>query len=380
MPARFRSRDMRQTVIGTYRNYATGSSTQDSFLTGATEECSDHVGNRLVVNPLDIQYIDRTFPVLYGKRYSGLGVLQREFIGYPVGNRRIVPDPRSKFPQYSTLQLNNLAWQILAQTNPSRSHVNVPAFLGELRDVPKLVKDWGGGLLRKIAKGNITYKFGIAPMVSDLRKLVKFSDSVNQRMRMLKKLRDGKTIRKRVSLGTAEMSDPISRELIHSNGAFLYGGFQPFYAMKAWGTAEWKLLPDTDLPMMNEDELKKLATRLSLGISTRGALEAAWELTPWSWFIDWFSNVGDVLAATNNTVPCTWGRVAVMRHSECRVHVTEDPVGSDTWPTYSGWYKLVRRRKERWSASPTIPVPLPYLPFLDKGQLSILLSLAALRR
>jgi hypothetical protein len=320
------------------------------------------------------------YPTLYGKRFSGLGVLEREFIGYPVGNRRIVPDPRSKFPQYNVVQLNQLAWEILARTNPSRSHVNVPAFLGELKDVPMLVKGWGDGILRNIAKGNITWRFGVRPMIGDLRKMCDFARATNDRMNWLRKLRDGKTLRKRVSLATAGSSDATSRELIHSNGAILYGLFQVSYAMKAWGTAEWKLLPNTDIPKMSNDELEKFARRLTWGITTRGALEAAWELTPWSWFVDWFAGVGNMMAATNNSVPCTWGRVAVMRLSESRLKADKDPVGSDTWPTFSGWYDVRRTRKERWNASPTIPVPLPYLPVLTGGQLSILASLAALRR
>jgi hypothetical protein len=350
------------------------------MVVGVEETCKDHVGNFTVVNPLDIEYYDRVFPVLNGKRYSGLGVLQREFIGFPIGYRPAVPDPRNVFPELTLLQLNQLAWEVLARTNPSRSHVNVPAALGELRDIPQLVKGWGGGLLKKIAKGNISWRFGVKPMIGDIKKLMNFAGAVEQRMRYLRKLRDGKTIRKRVNLSTATSSSASSNLLLHSNGATLRGDVQTYYAAKAWGTAEWKLQPDADLPTLDDAELKKLAQRLALGISTRGALEAAWELTPWSWFVDWFSNVGDIMAATNNTVPCTWGRVAVMRHSESRMSVTHNPTGSDTWPTYEGWYRLHRRRKERWNASPVIPVPLPYLPLLDKGQLSILLSLAALRR
>jgi hypothetical protein len=128
------------------------------------------------------------------------------------------------------------------------------------------------------------------------------------------------------------------------------------------------------------DEMRNFARRLSAGITNHGALETAWELTPWSWFIDWFSNVGDIVAATNNTVGCSWGRIAFMRTTKTWCDYEFDPSGSSSWVTFNGWYDVDWTRKERHSVFPIVPVPLPSLPAIDGRKLSILLSLAALRR
>jgi hypothetical protein len=139
-------------------------------------------------------------------------------------------------------------------------------------------------------------------------------------------------------------------------------------------------LPDSELPNLSDDEIGKLARRLETGFTSFGALETAWELLPWSWFVDWFSNVGEILAATNNTVGCTWGRIAIMRLTRVSYKYDFDPTGSDVWPVFSGWYNQHTTCKERFVGIPVIPVPLPRLPIIDGRKFSILLSLAALRR
>jgi hypothetical protein len=357
----------------------TWNSTVACAVVGEVDQLQGFKGDRTVVNPLSILKIVKEVPFLGGQRVTA-GVVDREFIGYPIGNYATnVPDPRNFFGSMSNARRNELAWTILSKTNPSRPHVNVPAAIGELRDLPSLVKDWGGGLLRKAAKGNLSWRFALAPMLSDLRKLSDFTRAVNKRIRYLKKLRDGKTLRTRCNLGTSLQSTTPSRMLIHSQGATLYAFRHATNTEQLWGTAEWKLLPDTILPK-GDDELGNLARRLAGGITSHGALETLWELTPWSWFVDWFSNVGEILAATNNTVGCTWGRIAIMRMTTGQYTYDFDPTGSSTWPTFSGWYNQKTTGKERFVGIPVVPVPLPRLPLIDGGKFSILLSLAALRR
>lgn len=382
MAIELKQRDLRVTVGGALKYYLpTPSQVLGTVAVGVQDLCQGFNGNREGANALSIYHITRELPFLYGKRYTSGGVLEREFIGYPIGNAAsVVFDPRSTFGVPSTATLNNDAWEILAKTNPSRPHVSVPQVLGELRDLPKLVKGYGDGIIRGAARGNLSWRFGIAPMISDVRKLANFTQAANKRLADLRKLRDGKTLRRRCNLGTGLVDSGPTRMLIHSSGALLYAFRRLVTTYNKWGSAEWKLLPNSNLPNLSEADLTKFNNRVAAGFTTHGALETAWELVPWSWFVDWFSNVGDMIAATNNTVGCTWGRICVMRTSECRTTFDFDPTGSDTWPIFSGWYNCRFQRKERWPTSPIVPVPLPSLPILDNGQWSILLSLAALRR
>jgi hypothetical protein len=377
-----KQRDLRVAVTGTLKYYVPSPSSSTSTANvGVQDSCLSEYNKREDANPLSIYHIEKQIPFLNGQRFSSGGVLEREFIGYPIGNHTdAIPDPRTYFGTPSNAQLIEDAWTILSKTNPSQPHVSVPTALGELKDLPSLVKGWGDGLLKAAAKGNLSWRWAVKPMISDVRKLADFVNAANKRLAELRKLRDGKTLKKRCSLGTSTANDTRTRILIHSNGAALYGQRQNFHTYTKWGSCEWKLSPDSILPSLSDADLRRFNKRVMLGITSHGVLETAWELCPWSWFIDWFSNVGDLISATNNTVGCTWGRICVMRHSKSWRTYDFDPAGSATWPTFSGWYKLQMERKERWPTIPAVPFPLPSLPLLDGGKLSILLSLAALRR
>jgi len=383
MVLRTRSRDLRITECGSYKNYAIppGTSVLRCKTHGVTEENADTVGDRLLANRLQISKVDTHFPSLNGQQFNipGNGALLREFISFPVGFKPGPPDPRTKFPLYSIPELSNLAWEILAQTNPSSPHVNIPQFIGEMKDLPSLVKGWGQNLLKKAAKGYISWRWAVRPMVKDLANLSKFALATNRRLEELKRLRDGKTLRRRCGLGKFVIETAPVNVILHSEGALINGQRTISYTAKVWGSAEWKLLPDTEIPSMSNDQLYELANNNAAGLNSHGALAALWELAPWSWFVDWFSQVGTMLNATNNSVPLTWNRICVMRTCETHVKYDRIPAGSATWPTFDGWYREHWTRKERYPTFPIIPVPLPYLPILDDGKLSILLALAALR-
>jgi hypothetical protein len=216
-------------------------------------------------------------------------------------------------------------------------------------------------------------------MIGDLKKLLKFVKAVDERIIHLMRLRDGQTLRRRCHLGKTTVKPAPSYVILHSEGAVLKGWRQVTYTSEVWGTAQWKLDPSSNLPQLGYGPLKDLARRLALGITSHEALSVAWELTPWSWLADWFGDLGDVIAATNNTVPLTWEKVCLMRTRIGKSDYVLDKSASATWPTFKGWYVEDYTRKERQIVFPITPVPIPFLPILDGGKLSILASLAALR-
>lgn len=375
--------DSRATVIGSLKTYnldGTVSTGLHSQLMGSVDALQGFKYNGPGVNPVKIEHYTVESPLLNGQWRDSDGRLRYEFIGCPPAHSATVADPSAHFGSISNATKNQMAWEILAKTNPSRPHVSVPQFVGELKDIPQLVKGYGDGLLKAVASGNLSYKFAIKPMIGDVQKLCKFTEAVDKRFRYLRKLRDGKTLRTRCNLGTQFSETNDGRFSFQSQAALLYTKRRSYYTSEMWGSAEYKLKPDSVLHQQDMSEMRSFARRLSAGITTHGALETAWELTPWSWFVDWFSNVGDMIAATNNTVGCTWGRLALMRTTEVRRVYEFDPVGSANWVTFDGWYKARWQCKERHSVFPVVPIPLPSLPAIDGGKLSILLSLAALRR
>jgi len=276
-----------------------------------------------------------------------------------------------------------MAWEILSKTNPSVPHVSVPTFVGELKDLPGLVKGYGDTLLKSAANGYLSWRWAIKPMISDLRKLYSFMKAVDDRIIMLMKLRAGETLRKRCSLGTTD--GPIDSPATYFMESRLEGGLDATaYATKhskAWGSCSWKLLPDSVLPTLGYGKISELAKELTFGFTSHELLAAAWELTPWSWLADWFGNTGDIIAATNNSVGCTWKDICYMRSTITDV-VVENWTG-DPWmlAAIRGQSCIVQwRRKERYVCFPAVPFPFPQLPILTNGQWSILAALAAQRR
>jgi hypothetical protein len=234
--------------------------------------------------------------------------------------------------------------------------------------------------LKHVADANLSWRWGIAPLISDLRKMVKFCTSMQNRMKELANLRDGKTIQKRCSLGTYKIVKTREHKYLHSGGYGLEGWSQRVYTAKVWGSAEWKLLPNAAILAKDGAELEAFAAQLALGYTSHEAAAVLWEITPWSWLADWFANFDDIIAATNNALPCTWGRICVMRTSVGENHVAVDnSFANSTWATLSGSWRLQQIRKERIPVYPVIPFPLPHLPVVSAGKWSILASLAILR-
>jgi hypothetical protein len=402
---------------------------------GAWETNDDYIGNFTVVNPLSITKMEQFYPTLGGTRLAvGTGVKLREFTQFPLGYKPGPSDPRVAFPAWSPLTMSALATEILAGTNPSVPSVSVPSFVGELKDLPGLVSGWAKSIMdparwgkfrrkmRKrgadpdlldyitegalpldisIASSNLLGQWVIRPMISDIQKMWNFQEAVDKRLQELFALRDKKTVRKRIRLHQNQTIVGPTNVILHSEGTVINGTRTITYDEKSWGTAQWKMGPDVILPRYQgrfQDlaiRRKILKTRLdqlgynsllqkawdgASGLTSHEVLATAWELTPWSWFIDWFSNVGDLIAATNNTFDLMWSNLALMRTSSSRTAYTVTLPLTDSWVVFdkNAFHYESFVRKERYPVVPFNPFPLPSLPILDGRKWSILASLARL--
>jgi len=374
---RHREQDLRYLKIGTYVSPIGPTTFYRQALEGFRRVCDDVIGGYPAPQDFSLMESFSFYPTLncFGNN--------RTWTDCPVGYQPAVPDPRTFYPALTGLDRNAKAWEILAKTNPSKPHVSLPTFVGELKDLPGLVKGYGDNLLKNVANGYLSWRWAVKPMISDLRKLFNFVKAVDDRTIMLMRLRAGATLRRRVQLGSSvDLASPQVNLHVHSEGCAVRGTFQARYAYKAWGSAQWKLLPESVLPQLGFGPLREKAVNLTLGLTSHEALAAAWELTPWSWLADWFANTGDLIAATNNSVGCTWQNVCYMRTSEATLNCVYNTALSDGFAITglrNQQYNLRMLRKERYVCFPVIPVPVPQLPILTSGQWSILAALAAQR-
>lgn len=377
MTSRRRTYDARIEVNGTYQA-PTGQIFGCTAWRGLTGICDDTEGQFDQNNLFDMEHSECYFPTLDGVEYRSDGTVLRKFVNYPIGFRPSPPTIASKFPLPSPTDQLNFAATTAARTNVSTPVVDVPTNIGELRDLPMLVKDWGGNLLRKVAKGNISWQFALRPMISDAMKLFQFAETAYKRFLYLNRLLSGKFVKRRCRLGeSVATTEAVSRTTVHSEGAIVTAYRDLFYAYEAWSTIRWKAY---GLQFMPKDISSQydLSKRLYYGITCYNALRTAWELTPWSWLVDWFFDIGTWINANNNTVPVEPSNYCYMRKSTSW-SVYREAV-KPSWVTLSGVYQ--EREVIKYRVCPTLVIttpPFPTLPALSGRQWSILGSLAALK-
>lgn len=270
---------------------------------------------------------------------------------------------------------NDVYFATLGQrlTNPSAPTVDLPVFVAEMREIPSLLAIHGRDLIRKSTSANLALQFGWKPLLSDLASMINIAEFANRRAKRLTKLRDTGSLRSTLSLGTY-VNTQTKKETVESFVNTLTRNIRRETVERVSAYVCWT--PDGDFPM-TEREMIALARRATVGLTADAA--TAWELIPWSWFADYFSNVGSFLMANRNIVRASVnGPIQIMRH---QITVTTDPDSppvwsGEPWMLYKQPIKAVHETKSRRQAVASITA---HLPFLNETQVSILGSLALSR-
>ena len=342
----------------------------------------DYHGSPLVNSPLDIK--KGRFPAIHVSGTRSDAIWTYTITHSPViqGVYNVAKAPWNT-PALTQAPLSEatLAAKAIANVNPNRPSIDLLVSIAELRELPELLRDAGRILLgsnrklRHAAKANLVAQFGIAPLYSDIKKLLKFTELVSKREYHLHRLQT-KGARFKRSLGDESWSGS-------SNGYTCFSprvdvsGFSKinlsvnatrdyWYTVNAHLTGSW-----------SERELQTLAWRTALGLDTISA-SSLWELLPWSWLIDWFSNTGDILAAYRTGIPWTWSNLCVMHRttyyttgqfSPLKAGLTVDLQNPNGKATV----------KVRYTPLLVWTLPEFSVPYLTGSQWSILASLTALR-
>jgi len=198
----------------------------------------------------------------------------------------------------------------IARTIPTNPVAGAAQFLGELREgIPTLpgssyVNRGGPGGL---ADEYINVEFGIKPILGDLRK---FGEAVRTGSTVLDQLeRDsGRLVRRRYSF--PEVREVQEPEVLSSN--ISYGSpplrtASPSAYLQTSGrltrqrttiTRYWFSGAYTYYYERGDSaraKLRRTEQDLAKLFGARVTPELLWELTPWSWLVDWSSNMGDVI-------------------------------------------------------------------------------------
>lgn len=201
-------------------------------------------------------------------------------------------------------------WKKFQPLNPK---VSTTQFIGELRDLPHLVSGLfrKAGFFRTLGEEYLRYEFGWKPFVQDLKSFFELYFSFNERYEQL--VRDnGKPVRRKGAIfsdiDTSSTPLEISGAGVDWNTPVLqtwcYGGSSGFTSsrsttttveQKYWFSAAFRYY----LAPMGSTRFNEQIARIIYGVDF--SPRVAYELLPWSWLLDWATNVGDNISNFTET-------------------------------------------------------------------------------
>lgn len=237
-------------------------------------------------------------------------------------------------PAHIGLQMipEDIAATAYSRMKPTEPEFSVLNSLYELRELPSLlhlrVKN-----AKDLAGLHLNGQFGWLATLADIRKFVNAQQRAQKRLSQL--LRDnGRPVRRRLTL-----RDEVSDESVETGelwGYFLPGDPSPYFCSsppttetvrytrdKIWASAQFRYwLPDGPRDILWK---RAMMARLFGAMPTP---QVVYNMIPWSWLVDWFSNLGDVIANLDAGVAdrLAADRFYVMRSKE-RVHWANRKIG-----------------------------------------------------
>lgn len=224
----------------------------------------------------------------------------------------------------------------------------------------------GLNVAQEAASATLAYQFGWKPLLDDLNKLTGFGEAVNKTINNINKAGSAGGLKRRMKLGS-DSDTSEGTTTVHSTwGIVISPKYIDTKSYERWATIRWNL---TDASQIGKRADWTSAMRVTLGLNKGNIPIQVWKAMPWSWMIDWFAGVSDVLQANHNSVFYTPSMLNIMQHS-----ISERRFMASSF-NFPGLTKKVEW-KERWiDSAPSASVQLR-VPYLDSFKLSILSSLA----
>lgn len=238
----------------------------------------------------------------------------RRFLGYQSDwtNVRFVPSSVTKFAVPGLIELPSWAteqsevaphfakgWKRARPGNPA---VEAGQWLAELRDLPSIPLRAIArlGWFRGLGSEYLNVHFGWKPFVKDLIGMYETYRDLNKLLSQLVK-DNGRGVRRRRKLGdTTDTSSVVTNSSTLaafmpaiSNGALMANSVltvETTTRERIWFAGRFRYY----VPDIGSDQWTRRASLALFGLNPTPSL--LWEVLPWSWLVDWFSNVGDVVS------------------------------------------------------------------------------------
>ncbi|DAD51880.1 TPA_asm: maturation protein, partial [ssRNA phage Gerhypos.1_24] len=179
--------------------------------------------------------------------------------------------------------LGDQAFEALIPQIPQE--VSLPNFLYELRELADLIPKIEDSLIKSAAGGYLTYSFGYAPLIGDLRKLANLAETVAARLQYLRDTWGRET---RLSFeSTWETTAPDT--VVYNFGEVYTYRRLSFKGIFRAGGYLFHMLEDLD---------SKIGTLRGLvgALGFNNPLGVLWEAIPFSFVVDWFTRIGNAIS------------------------------------------------------------------------------------
>lgn len=348
------------------------------------ESCDDVVGNFLGQNPFDlVKHELKSFCSVDGR------ISRTLYIDYPSGyDQAPVHQP---IPESSLKGGLKDATAMIASHAPNQEHVSIPNFIYELKDYPSMLKHaWrramelhrvsGAFTMRQVMKylrsgrsrGEdwLNYKFGWDPLYRDIEDLLEMQKWLDKRMKTFAQFKKRGFIRKRSWLGNQQAVVAGTMNAFRGENGLV----TTTASSQHWVVSRWKVTDPFvfEQPLVNQKEFWKQSLGLDFNVI------ALWNALPWSWMVDWFSNVGALISIKRNRFGVDFD--SAVRMTETTYDSTMVPSGAWTGVSTSGTSRYVSTYKKRRTFAPSIFRSDLGLNYLTDSQLTTLASLAVTRR
>jgi len=248
-------------------------------------------------------------PTLYGiKQYSG-----------PLVPNAGGSSPWGTYPavvRLSQTEIADYGSRAISATAPTAPKANLATFLGEAREsLPSVA---GLSVLKDRAQGFKAYgseylnvQFGWKPFVSDIRKMVQALQNSSAILHQFER-DSGRVVRRRYGFPDVTTSSFIENANNYADCLSGLGGSagddflttanrtrlvsrEDTMVQKTWFSGAFQYaLPISDDVVSKLEGFEARANHL---LGTRLTPEVLWELTPWSWLLDWVGTIGQSISA-----------------------------------------------------------------------------------
>lgn len=191
----------------------------------------------------------------------------------------------------------------IARTTPTKPEMSLSTAIGELKDgLPSLI---GRQFLRdkslsSIGSEYLNYQFGILPTIRDASDVVKLTRRYEKIVEQFKR-DQGRVIRRRTTL--VNTKEESTTRVGYMNAYSGYSGnlqtvlisenaeTHRLTSKKIWFSGAYSVAYPRSADGLLQDirEFNRV-----YGVIPNA--ELAWNLLPWSWLVDWFSNLGDIMS------------------------------------------------------------------------------------